>query len=163
MRFRRGIWYQVDGDQSSPEKYGATYAREDETGAVEVRKIQPTIEYVGEREAIEAGVPFWSREGYYDRERLTRCLNSFGTEESHNRGWHPIGYMGAKAADFNLRRRVDRFRLACAMLDYGEGAEEGPSGFSVDVLAGIGRCVSRKDWHAEDWKFRRMLKEAGGA
>ena len=158
MRYRVNVWYQVDGDGARPEKYGATYAKEDRHGNVEVRKIQPTREYVGD-EAREVAYPFWSREGIYDREALQACLTSYSQDEESAHGWHPIGYIGAQPADFDLTERADRFRLACAMLDYGQGAEEGPSGWSKDVLAGIGRAASRRDYQAEDRDFRAWLKE----
>jgi hypothetical protein len=153
IKYRVNTWYQVDGDHCSPETYGATYAREDAHGNVEVYQIQPVQEYVGD-EAREVGFPFWTREGFYTRSELEDVVRR------KNDGCSPLeGY--EEDRDYDLTLRGVRLGVAAHALSYGEGADEGPCGWSEDVLGYFGksRCVSRKDFRAADREFKRFLKE----
>ena len=53
-------WEQIGGDMS-PGTYGGTIATGDGQ-TIELIKIQPVREYVGDKEAAEVGFPFWTRE-----------------------------------------------------------------------------------------------------
>lgn len=154
-RFRVNVWYQIDGDVN-PAQYGATIAREDSYGRIEVIQIQPTTEYVG-NDAYSDGIgfPFWSREASYDLDNLRHTLTDDGKGV--------LSSIGACADDFDLSKRGDRLALASAMLSYGVAVYEGPAGWSSDVL-----CRRRVSWwtkggfggRAADAEFHRNMKEA---
>lgn len=116
------MWTQIGGDMD-PAKYGGTIARSD-GGALELLKIQPVREYVGDDEAREVGFPFWTREGWYDVEDLKRgmsgALQFIGMDE------------GTLEAEYTPTQRA--LVIAEALMDYGQ-AEEGPSGWSSDIYA----------------------------
>lgn len=158
-RYRRNVWYKVEGDVNGA-AYGCTFARW--TGdCVEVRKVQPVVEYVGESEAADVGHPYWTREGSYDDDDMRAILR-----DRNPRGWAPQDYVGL---DYPPDARLTvalRFELACAALDYGQGAEEGPAGWADDVYprnddGAFARVKgeSIRDFRAEDREFRRMLRE----
>lgn len=120
-KFRRDVWYQIDGDMD-PGKHGGTIGRDDGY-SIEVRQIQPVIEYVGEREALDVGFPFWTREGSYDRADLAAFLaDGFACRS-----------FGIDPADFDLDRRADRLAVAAMAVQHGYCVDEGPCGWSRDV------------------------------
>jgi len=117
-------WEQIGGDMS-PGTYGATIARGDGS-SIELLKIQPVREYVGDKEAADVGFPFWTREAYYDLDDLDpshadvqSALDSIGMN------------MKTLEADFTPTQRA--IVIAEALLDYGK-ADEGPHGWSDDIL-----------------------------
>ena len=155
-------WKQVDGD-INPETYGCTLARIDGT-AIELRKIQPVLDCVGERDGKDVGFPFWTREAYFDPDDLEICPT--GCPESK--------VMADRCDDCNARvscigcdhdewRQLAPEHRACAYLDYVYG-DEGPAGFSRDVLP---VTSSRIKWYAgklghafrtADAEYRRVLR-----
>ena len=119
------MWEQIGGDMS-PGAHGGLLARSD-GDALELLQIQPVRAYIGDREAAEVGFPFWTREGWYDledlnpeREDVQHALQSRGLE------------LDALAADFTPTQRA--LAIAEALLDYGSGVDEGPAGWSEDVV-----------------------------
>jgi len=156
--FRKGVWYQVGGDTNGL-TYGCTLAMFD-GDYIHVREIQPACEYVGEREGADVGYPFWTREASYDLTDIRRIL---GTR--NDRGWAPLDYVGLDIpADARLTRDV-RVTVACAALDYGYMAEEGPAGWSADVLPRrLGRdwhTPTRADGHEADRDYRGTVRLYG--
>ncbi len=136
------FWTQVDGDVS-PEKYGGTFARLYDD-RIELIKVQPTREYVGDKDASEVGYPFWSREASFWPGDLDPT-----TDENRK----ALEYIGYTATD---DEQIDPILMACARLDYGLG-EEGPSGWS-DAFQAFPRRI-RRLLAAEDRDFRAMVKE----
>lgn len=119
-------WRQVGGDVD-PGAHGGIIAAADGT-AIEIREIQPVRAFVGDGEAQEVGYPFWSREGYYDandldtdRKEVQNAMRSSGLTEDDLRDLTP-----------NQRAMA----IAEILLSYGSGADEGPSGWSEDVVPG---------------------------
>ena len=115
-------WTQIDGDMS-PDQYGGTIAESDEDH-IELLKIQPVREYVGERDGAEVGFPFWTREAWFDladldpkNKDVQSALDSIG--------------MGGDALE-ELTPEQRALTIASALLDYGRG-DEGPSGWSDDL------------------------------
>jgi len=119
-------WEQIGGDMN-PGTYGGTIARSDGDG-LELLKIQPVREYVGESEAAEVGHPFWTKEAYFD-------LADLDPDRKDVRS--ALDYIGMSLetleADFTPTQRA--LVLAEALLDYGAG-DEGPAGWSEDIVPG---------------------------
>jgi hypothetical protein len=118
-------WEQIGGDMD-PGAYGGTIARS-RGNAIELLKIQPVREYVGDREAAEVGFSFLTREAYFDLDDLDpnnkdvrSALNSIGMSVS------------TLEAEFTPTQRA--LVIAEALLDYGR-ADEGPAGWSEDILS----------------------------
>lgn len=118
-------WEQVGGDMN-PGAHGGLIARSD-GDALELREIQPVRSHVGDSEAAEVGFPFWSREGWYDLDALSvdnddvlSALDSIGMS------------LDTLEADFTPTQRA--MVIAEAMMGYGTGVEEGPSGWAEDVV-----------------------------
>jgi hypothetical protein len=116
-------WEQIGGDMS-PDKYGGTIATGD-GDHLELIRIQPVRKYVGDKEAAEVGVPFWTREAYFDASDLDpshkdvkSALDSIGME------------LDTLEEDFTPAQRA--IVIAEALLDYGRG-DEGPAGWSKDI------------------------------
>lgn len=156
-RFRSGVWYQVDGDNNGM-TYGCTLACFD-GDRIDVRKIQPTVEYVGEDEAVSAGVAFWTREASYDAGDIRKILN-----DRNPCGWAPLDFCGIDVpGDVKITRSI-MATVACAALDHGHMTDEGPSGFSADVLpdrlARDGTTPTRADGHEADREYRRLVRHA---
>lgn len=149
------MWEQIGGDVS-PGAYGGTLARSD-GNALELLKIQPVREHVGDKEAMEVGFPFWTREAYFDlddldpsRKNVQSALRSIGMD------------LGTLEDEFTPTQRA--IVIAEALLDYGEG-DEGPHGYSKDILSGkvkwSGGQVAGPEYLAdEDEEFRALFKEA---
>lgn len=118
-------WEQINGD-INPGAYGGTIARGD-GNYLELLKIQPVREYVGDDDARDVGFPFWTREASYDaadlalsNESVQSAMQYVGLDEDALRDMAPT---------------VRAIALADALLDYGGGVEEGPSGWSADILS----------------------------
>jgi hypothetical protein len=119
------MWEQIGGDMD-PGTYGGTIATGDGS-SLELLKIQPVREYVGDKEAAEVGFPFWTREAYFDVDDLDpshkdvkSALDSIGME------------LDTLENDFTPTQRA--LVIAEALLDYGR-ADEGPAGWSKDIIS----------------------------
>ena len=115
-------WKQIGGDMD-PATYGGTIATADGS-SIELIKIQPVREYVGDGEAFDVGFPFWTKEAYFDANDLSlenddvqSALNSAGLDD-------------AALEDMDPTQRA--IAIAEALLDYGRG-DEGPSGWSHEI------------------------------
>lgn len=149
-------WEQIGGDMS-PGTYGGTIARSDGSRGIELLKIQPVREHVGDKEAVEVGFPFWTREAYFDlddldpsREQVHSALDTIGMS------------LRTLEEDFTPARRA--LVIAEALLDYGEG-DEGPHGYSEDILSekvkwASGKIAGPEYLADEDEEFRALFKEA---
>jgi hypothetical protein len=122
------MWKQIGGDMS-PGAYGGTIARSD-GDALELLKIQPVREYIGDKEAADVGFPFWTREAWFDladldpsNKDVQSALASSGFDSGDQKSWFE------EEATPQQRALV----IAEALLDYGR-AEEGPSGWSDDII-----------------------------
>lgn len=120
-------WKQIGGDMD-PGTYGGTIATAD-GGHIELLKIQPVREYVGDKEAAEVGFPFWTREAYFDLSDLDpddddvkSALSYTGFTEGDQKIWFE------DEATPEERALV----IAESLLDYGR-ADEGPAGWSSDL------------------------------
>ena len=146
-------WEQIGGDMD-PGTYGGTIAKGD-GNSIELIKIQPVREYVGDKEAAEVGFPFWTREAYFDaddldpkREDVRSALNSIGME------------LTTLEEDCTPEQRA--VIIAEALLDYGR-ADEGPSGWSGDInipakVKWLSGKVAGAEYIAdEDDEFRREI------
>lgn len=131
------IYKQVGGDMN-PGTYGGVIARVDhETETIEIREIQPVRVYVGDAAAAEVGVPFWTREAFFDFSDLdgshpedsqalrcvglTRCLD---------------GRIRGPGMSAPLDEETSRLATAEAYLMWGLG-DEGPCGWAQDVVPGL--------------------------
>jgi hypothetical protein len=147
-------WEQIGGDMD-PGKYGGTIARSS-GHAIELLKIQPVREYVGDREAAEVGHPFWTREAYFDLDDLN---------PSHKDVRSALDMIGMSLstleAEFTPTQRA--LVIAEALLDYGR-ADEGPAGWSTDILSEkvqwwTGKIAGPEYLADEDEEFRRDILE----
>lgn len=161
IRIGKHGWVQVGGDMN-PGTYGGTIAKADGS-SIELLKIQPVREYVGDREAIDVGHPFWTREGYFtiddlrlDHDDVKSALSSYGHDTD------------AKRVEFlsTLKPESRAMIIAEALLDYGRG-DEGPSGWAQDILGdrrvkwwGSKRAQGWRFLEDEDKEVRELLKEA---
>jgi hypothetical protein len=119
-------WKQIDGDVD-PCSYGGTIARAD-GDQIDLIKIQPVREYVGDEEAKDVGFPFWTREATYDLDDLS--LNSKEVQGA-------LGYVGLKDDPAPLEDADPETRalmIAGALMDYGTNVDEGGGGFSSDIV-----------------------------
>jgi hypothetical protein len=116
-------WEQIDGDMD-PGTYGGTIARGD-GHTLELLKIQPVREYVGDDEARDVGFPFWTREASFDESDLDP-----GKKDVQS-AMQSIGIDADYLRDITPTQRA--LTLASALLDYGR-AEEGPAGWSKDII-----------------------------
>jgi hypothetical protein len=116
-------WEQIGGDMD-PGTYGGTIATGD-GHTIELIKIQPVREHVGDKEAAEVGFPFWTREASFDASDL---------DPNDKEVQSALDFIGMKLetleADFTPTQRA--LVIAEALLDYGH-ADEGPSGWSGDI------------------------------
>ena len=115
-------WKQIGGDMD-PATYGGTIATADGL-SIELIKIQPVREYVGDKEAADVGFPFWTKVADFDANDLSlenddvqSALDSAGLDD-------------AALEDMDPTQRA--VVIAEALLDYGR-ADEGPSGWSADI------------------------------
>lgn len=116
-------WEQIGGDMD-PGTYGGTIATGDGQ-TIELLKIQPVREHVGDKEAADVGFPFWTREASFDASDL---------DPSDKDVKGALQYIGMELdtleADFTPTQRA--LVIAEALLDYGR-ADEGPAGWSGDI------------------------------
>jgi hypothetical protein len=116
-------WEQIGGDVD-PGAHGGTIAMGDGR-TLELIKIQPVREHVGDKEAKDVGFPFWTRVASFDEADLDpnsrdvkSALDSIGMD------------LDTLEADFSPTQRA--VVIAEALLDYGR-ADEGPAGWSGDI------------------------------
>lgn len=121
-------WEQIGGDMS-PDKYGGLIATAD-GDHIELLQIQPVREYVGDREAADAGFPFWTKEAWYDLDDLDpksdevkSALRSSGFDEGDQRIW----------LEEEATPEQRALAIAEALFSYGYKSEEGPAGWSDDL------------------------------
>ncbi len=147
-------WKQVGGDMN-PGAHGGTIAEADGQ-AIQLLKIQPVREYVGDGEAKEVGYPFWSKEGYYDLDDLSL------TNESVQDAIESAG-LGEHLLDMTPEQRALAIAVAC--LDWGYRAEEADAGWAEDVISGLivewasGDKAGYEHIADEDDEFRREVLE----
>jgi hypothetical protein len=118
-------WEQINGDMD-PGAHGGTIARGD-GNYLELLKIQPVREYVGDGEAAEVGFPFWTREASYNADDLDPSKPEVQSAMQY------VGLDEDALRDITPTQRA--LTIADALLDHGHGVEEGPSGWSEDVLS----------------------------
>jgi hypothetical protein len=115
-------WEQINGDRD-PGAYGGTIATGD-GDHLELIKIQPVREYVGDGEAKDVGFPFWTRTAYFD-------LADLDPNSDDVKG--AMSYVGLDLDALDeMKPEYRAVALADALLDYGR-ADEGPSGWSADI------------------------------
>ncbi len=125
-------WRQIGGDMN-PGTYGGIIARAD-GDQIELINIQPTREYVGDKEAAEVGFPFWIQEATYDlsdlsldKEEVQSALQSVGI------GMDGVTDQGdAVLLDASPEQRA--LIIAEALLGYGYGKDEAGGGWAEDLL-----------------------------
>jgi hypothetical protein len=145
-------WEQIDGDMD-PGTYGGTIATGD-GDHLELIKIQPVREYVGDREAKDVGFPFGTRTAWFaaadldlKSEDVRSALDSIG--------------MSLKTLE-DLTPEQCALTIASALLNYGR-ADEGPAGWSADIdipdkVKWSGGGVAGPEYLAdEDEAFRREV------
>lgn len=145
-------WTQISGDMD-PSQYGAIIARGD-GHYLELVEIQPVREYVSDDEARDVGFPFWSKEAHYDLADLDlkdkdvkSALESYELDDE-------------KLADMQPPQRA--LAIAEALMRYGVGSEEGPGGWSKDVIFEpvkwwSGAVAGAEYLADEDDEFRREI------
>lgn len=143
-KLRLGRWYQVSGD-INPAEYGGTWCRELKDGRIEVFDV-----LVWEECLYLDGFPFEVAERTYDRSDLAEALED-GTVCLH---------VGVTREYYDLKKRADRFQLACDhLLVFGPGADY-KRGFAADIIVPIlGRAGGAKAFHKADRAYRRHLRE----
>lgn len=157
IRIGKHGWVQVGGDMN-PGTYGGTIAKADGS-SIELLKIQPVREYVGDVEAIAVGHPFWTREGYFTIDDLDLDNSDV---KSALESWDLT-----REKLLELKPESRAMAIAEALLDWGRG-DEGPSGWAKDVVPGPVKWWGSKraqGWRYledEDREFRQLLREAGG-
>jgi hypothetical protein len=144
-------WEQIGGDVN-PGAYGGTIALAD-GDHIELLKIQPVREYVGDNEAADVGFPFWTREAWFDLDDL----NPERTEVK--RAMVSVGLTETDLEDLTPGQRA--LAIAEALLDYGH-AEEGPAGWSTDIIHdkvkwASGEIAGAEYLADEDDDFRREV------
>lgn len=145
-------WKQVDGDMN-PGAHGGTIAEAD-GDRIELIKIQPVREYVGDDEAKDTGFPFWSKEGYYDLDDLQ--LSNEGVQSA-------IEYTGLGEHLLDMTPEERAVAIAVACMDAGYRTDEGPGGWAKDVLGGrvvqwsSGDTAGYEHIADEDDEFRREI------
>jgi hypothetical protein len=119
-------WRQVGGDMN-PGTYGGIIAEADGIG-INIREIQPVREHVGDGEAREVGFPFWSKEGYYDASDLDT------DDKDLQFAMQYVGLTDETLLEMEPTQRA--MALAEAALQAGHRTDEGPAGWSKDVVPG---------------------------
>lgn len=146
------LWTQVSGDMN-PGAHGGVIARVDDCG-IELKEIQPVLSYVGRSKAVEVGFAFWTKEAYYGFSDLT----VEGNREA-------IRYAGLDVNEIESLSDL-RMAIAVAKLNCGDGAEEGPCGWSKDILGDIRvqwwGSKKPRGWRYledDDKEFRAVVRE----
>jgi hypothetical protein len=151
-------WRQISGDMN-PGAHGGLIA----TGngqAIELIQIQPTMEYIGEGEALDLGFPFWSKEAYFD----ISDLDPDGPNAKEVAS--AMSTVGLSREDLEVSTPAVRaLMLAEALVAYGRG-DEGPAGYAKDIIGdrrvlwwGSKRPTGWRYLEDEDREFRRLLRE----
>ena len=149
---KKSNWTQIGGDMN-PGSYGATLAKCNGS-AIEILILQPTIEYVGESEALEVGFPFWTSEGYFDESDL---------RPERDEVISALKCCGIDLDEVELEHQP--MAIAEALSSYGSCMEPGPSGFASDVIRERVKWWASKQprgWRFladEDQEFRRLQRE----
>lgn len=155
------MWEQIGGDMD-PGAHGGLLARSD-GDALELLQIQPVRAYVGDGEAAEVGFPFWTKEGWYDlddlnpeREDVQNALEMIGMSLDEL-GEDPAGRKAAGERGYTPEQRA--LVIAEALLGYGSGVDEGPSGWAEDVVPDevkwwTGKIEGSEYLEDEDQEFR---------
>lgn len=117
-----GEWRQIGGDMD-PGAHGGTIATCD-GNAIEVIKIQPVRDQVGDDEAKDVGFPFWSKEGYYDLDDLREAVGDRLLVK-----WVELDKF---LPDLTPEQRA--IAIAEAAMDYGFKSEESNAGWAKDVI-----------------------------
>jgi hypothetical protein len=115
-------WEQIGGDVD-PGAHGGIIATGD-GHAIELLKIQPVREYVGDKEAAEVGFPFWTRTAYFDMSDLDLKNNDVQS------AMQSVGLNLDALEDMKPTQRA--LALAEALLQWGRG-DEGEAGWSDDI------------------------------
>lgn len=145
-------WSQISGDMN-PSQYGAIIAKGDGS-SLELIEIQPVREYVSDGEAADVGFPFWSKEAYYTLEDLD--LKNEDVQAA-------IESVDLLEALNGMSPQQRALAIAEALLRYGVGGEEGPGGWSSDVLGDrkvkwwTGAVAGSEYIADEDEEFRREI------
>jgi len=153
IRIAKHGWVQVGGDMN-PGTYGGVIARAD-GNHIEIREIQPVRDNVGDREAVDVGFPFWTRDGYFDLDDL---LEEVATQKALS----SVGMLDKDLLDLKPESRA--MAIAVVLMQYGRG-DEGPSGWAEDVVPGKVKWWGSKKpagWRYladEDREFRQLLRE----
>lgn len=157
IRIAKHGWTQVGGDMD-PGTYGGTIAKAD-GDHIEMIKIQPVREHVGDREAMEVGHPFWTREGHFDLDDLQLDRKDVQSARSYA-GLNDEILQG-------LKPESRAMAIAEALLDSGARGDEGSGGWAKDVIPSGERVKwwgskQPQGWRYladEDVEFRRLLRE----
>jgi hypothetical protein len=143
------MWEQIDGDMDLS-GHGGTIAQAD-GDHIELLKIQPVREHIGDKEAAEVGYPFWTREAWFDLSDLDMrnkdvrsALDSIGIDLNNPEEWF--------AEKSTPEQRA--LTIASALFDYGRG-DEGPAGWSEDlpdyeVKTMDGKIVSLREYLSDE-------------
>jgi len=115
-------WEQIGGDMD-PGASGGTIATGD-GNAIELIRIDPVRNNVGDREAADVGFPFWTKEGYFDLSDLDP------SSEEVQSAMQAVGLARDALEEMEPEHRA--IAIAEALLDYGRG-DPGPSGWSGDI------------------------------
>jgi hypothetical protein len=154
IRIAKHGWTQVGGDMN-PGTYGAVIAKANGQ-TIEIRRIDPVREHIGDRDAAEVGFPFWTKDGYFDLDDLAPDSKDVKSARDY------AGLTDEILRDLKPESRA--MAIAEALLDYGRG-DPGPSGWAKDVVPDRVQWWGTKrpqGWRAladEDVEFRRMLRE----
>jgi hypothetical protein len=148
-------WVQVGGDMN-PGTYGGTIATADGR-AIEMIKIQPVREYIGDREAADVGHPFWTKEAYFD-------LDDLSLDNKDVKSARESSGLNDEILQ-SLKPESRAMAIAEALMDYGRG-DEGEAGWAKDVIGsrmvkwwGSKRAQGWRYLADEDVEFRRLMRE----
>lgn len=159
-------WKQIGGDMSA-DKYGGTIAEAD-GDHIELLKIQPVRDSIGEGEAKDVGHPFWTREAWFDLADLDPSGSGAKDVKS------ALQSIGVSVRDGELvtdqgdilgegKPEIRALVIAEALFDYGRG-DEGPAGWSQDIYPermvewSYGEPKTMGEYLAEeDGEFRREV------
>ena len=148
-------WMQVGGDMD-PGTYGGTIATADGR-AIEMIKIQPVREYIGDREAADVGHPFWTKEAYFD-------LDDLSLDNKDVKSARESSGLNDEILQ-SLKPESRAMAIAEALMDYGRG-DEGEAGWAKDVIGsrmvkwwGSKRAQGWRYLADEDVEFRRLMRE----
>jgi hypothetical protein len=117
-------WRQIGGD-INPGAHGGLIALAD-GNQIDLIEIQPVREFVGDGEAADVGFPFWTKEASYDlddlsanKKQVQRAMDYFGIDDD---------------ALAEMRPEQRTLAIAEALMRYGYAVEEGPAGWSEDIV-----------------------------